>query len=72
MTEERAETIATVLVGVAAVGAAVYVLKTPALRRVLWQAVRTMVITTGPAWMAAEAQRAWQDSERPHSQAQEI
>ena len=73
MTEERAETIATVLIGVAAAGAAFYILKTPSLRRRVWQATRTMVITTGPAWLATEARRAWQASEhRPVSQPQGI
>lgn len=72
MTEERAEQIATVLIGVAAVGAAFYILKTPSLRRMLWQVTRTMVTTTGPVWLAAEAKRAWHESSNPGSQQQGI
>jgi hypothetical protein len=72
MTEERAEQIATVLIGVAAAGAAFYILKTPSLRRMLWQVTRTMVTTTVPAWLAAEAERAWHASAHPGSQQQGV
>jgi hypothetical protein len=65
MTEDRAETIATVLIGAAVAGAAFYILKTPALRRLAWQSIRTLVFTNGPVWLAAEAKRAWNDSARP-------
>ena len=72
MTEEQAETVATVLIGIGVAGAAYYVLRTPSLRRLLWQAARTMVTTTGPAWVAAEATRAWNESGTPASGQQAI
>ena len=63
MSEEQAERVATVLLGVAIVGAAVYVLRTPELRRTVWQAARNMAAMAGPA-LVNEARRAWQESER--------
>jgi apolipoprotein N-acyltransferase len=62
MTERHAETIANVVIGVAALGAAVYVLKTPALRRMVWGLARTAVTAAGPAWLMAEARRGWATS----------
>jgi hypothetical protein len=59
MTERQAETIANVVLGVAAVGAAVYVLKTPSLRRIAWGLARTAMTAVGPAWLMAEARRGW-------------
>jgi hypothetical protein len=68
MTQQQAEKAATVLIGVAAVGATYYVLKTPALRRIAWQLARTAIATTVPAWMMTEARRAWDESDgRPHA-----
>jgi hypothetical protein len=62
MTEDKAETIATFLIGAAVAGAAFYILRNPALRRMAWQLTRTMVLTTGPVWVASEATRAWNES----------
>ena len=59
MTERQAEKIANLVVGAAAVGAAVYVLKTPALRRLAWGLARTALTAVGPAWLMAEARRGW-------------
>ena len=59
MTESQAERIANIAIGVAAVGAAVYILKTPALRRLAWGLARTALITGGPAWLVAETRRGW-------------
>ena len=59
MTERHADTLATVVIGVAALGAAVYVIKTPALRRLAWGLARTAVTAVGPAWLMAEARRGW-------------
>jgi len=61
MTETQARTVANVMMGVAAVGAAAYVLSTPSLRRKAWQIVRLAVAAAGPV-LLAEARRAWQDS----------
>ena len=69
MTERQAETVASVVLGVAALGAAVYVLKTPALRRLLWGLTRTAVTATGPAWLMGEARRAWAESGTGQQQA---
>ena len=62
MTERQAEKVANVLIGVALAGAAVYVLKTPALRRMAWGLARNALAGGGPAWLLAETRRAWQDS----------
>ena len=59
MTEQQAERIANLVLGLAAAGAAYYVLKTPQLRRVVWQAARNAVAAAGPAWLASETRRAW-------------
>jgi hypothetical protein len=59
MTQRQAEKIADVLMGVAAVGAAIYVLKTPALRRMLWGVARNALTAAGPAWLMAETRRGW-------------
>ena len=61
MTERHAEKVANVLIGAAAVGAAIYVLKTPALRRTLWGFARNALTAAGPAWVMAETRRGWAD-----------
>jgi apolipoprotein N-acyltransferase len=61
MTERHAETVANIVIGVAAVGAAVYVLKTPALRRLVWGLARTAFTAVGPAWLMTEARRGWDE-----------
>ena len=62
MTERHAQTFANALIGAAALGAAVYVLKTPALRRMAWGLARTAVTAVGPAWLMAEVRRGWAES----------
>ena len=62
MTEETAGKIANVLLGVAAVGAAVYVMKTPPLRRMAWRLAVTALTGTGPVWFRNELRRAWAES----------
>jgi hypothetical protein len=69
MTEQQAEKVATVLLGVAAAGAVFYILKTPALRRMAWGLARTAITTGAPALMA-EARRVWDETghrETPHA-----
>lgn len=61
MTEHQAERIANVVIGVAAIGAAVYILKTPALRRLAWGLARTALTASGPAWLIAETRRGWKE-----------
>jgi hypothetical protein len=55
------------LVMAAAFGAAVYVvLRTPALRRLAWQAARVGATATLPAFLARETRAAWEASgQRP-------
>ena len=62
MTERQAETVANVLIGVACAGAAVYILKTPAVRQLAWGLARNALAGAGPAWLLAETRRAWDDS----------
>ena len=62
MTEQQAGKIANILLGVAAVGAAYYILKTPSLRRAAWQLARTSMSSTAPGWLWLETQRAWEAS----------
>jgi apolipoprotein N-acyltransferase len=59
MTEEQAENAATVLIGAAAVGVAFFILKTPRLRRMVWQLARTAVAPTASAWLLTEVRRGW-------------
>ena len=62
MTEQRARTVANVVIAAAALGAAVIVLRSPRLRRTAWQMAR--YYATGPlaVWGAALVREAWQQS----------
>jgi len=64
MTDQRARTIANVLMGLAAAGAAFYILRTPALRRVAFQLAGAALTGTVPAWLNGEIRKAWAESER--------
>ena len=59
MTEQQAQKTATILIGAAAVGAAYFILKTPRLRRMVWQLARTALAPTASAWLMTEARRGW-------------
>jgi hypothetical protein len=61
MTPEQAEKIANVLIGVAAAGATYYVLKDPALRRIVGRFLRRAMTTSGP-WLIWETSKAWSES----------
>lgn len=61
MTEQQAERVANIVLGLAAAGAAYYILKTPQLRRIAWGLVRTAMVSSGPAWVIAETMRGWND-----------
>jgi len=63
MTEAEARTAANVVLGAAAVGAAVIVLRSPRLRRLAWQLARTWVTGPAAAWAATEIRRAWDESD---------
>jgi hypothetical protein len=62
MTEAQARTTANVVLATAVIGAAYYVLKTPPLRRRLWQMARTWAAGPLAAWTATEIRRAWEQS----------
>jgi hypothetical protein len=65
--EDKARTVANIVVGAAALGAAVVILRTPALRRLAFGLARTALTVTIPAWLAKEVQGAWADAGRPAS-----
>ena len=67
MTADRAEKIANVLLTAAGVGAAVYVLKTPSLRRLAWRAAVTAVTGTLPVWFAQEVKQRLERQRPPHA-----
>jgi hypothetical protein len=64
MTEETAKRVANVALGVAAVGAAYVIVRTPPLRRMALGLAMTALTGALPAWLAREAQHAWMVSGR--------
>ena len=64
MREETARTAANVIMATAAIGAAVVVLRTPALRRLAFGLARTAITTGIPVWLSREIKVAWEHSER--------
>lgn len=54
MREETARTVANVVIGAAAIGAAVVILRVPTLRRLAFGLARTAVMTAIPAWLMRE------------------
>lgn len=62
MTEESARKIANVVLGAAAIGVAIYIVKTPPLRRMAWRLAVTALTGTAPLWFRHELQRAWAES----------
>jgi hypothetical protein len=66
MTEAQARTTANVVLAAAVIGAAYYVLKTPPLRRKVWQIARSWAAGPLVVWTAAEIRHAW-DSTAPAS-----
>ena len=65
LTHERADQAASVVIAVAAVGVAVVVLRTPALRRLAWRLAVTTLTGTLPTWFANEVRHAWSESGSP-------
>ena len=65
MTQTSAEKVANVVIGVAAVGAAYYVLKTPRLRRMAWQMSVAALTGTLPAWITREIRESWEAARQP-------
>jgi hypothetical protein len=64
MTESSAEKLANVIIGVAVVGAAYYVVRTPSLRRLVWRLALTAATGSVPAWFRQEVQHSWEESGR--------
>jgi hypothetical protein len=62
MNNDRAEQVANVLLAAAAAGVAVYVVKTPPLRRLVWRLTVTALTGAVPAWIGREVQHAWTES----------
>lgn len=59
---DRARLVANVIVGTAALGAAVIVLRTPSLRRLAFGLARTALTVTLPVWLSQQVQQAWADA----------
>ena len=68
MTENTARTVANVVIGTAAITAAVIILRTPSLRRLAFGLARTAIITGIPAWLSREVHQAWTVSETQNSE----
>lgn len=64
MKEETARTVANVVLAAAAVGAAVVVLRVPALRKMAIGLAATALTTQVPAWLRQEVSQAWTHSQR--------
>ena len=64
MTESSAEKVANVAIGIAVVGAAYYVLRTPHLRRFAWRLGFVALTGTIPAWVSREIRDGWEASGR--------
>lgn len=67
MTEHQARATANVVMAAAAVGAAYYVLRTPPLRRAVWQMARRWAAGPAAVWLVSEVRRAWDASARDGS-----
>ena len=63
MKEETAHTVANVVLAAVAVGAAVVVLRTPALRRLAFGLARTAITTSIPLWLSHQVKQAWAESD---------
>lgn len=61
MRQQQAEKAANIVIGLAALGAAYFILRSPSARRTARQVVKTALGAAGP-WLVAEAQRAWNAS----------
>jgi hypothetical protein len=64
MADRDARTLANLTLVTAGVVAAWFVVTTPQLRALVWKAARTALVSTIPGYLAAEAARAWMESQR--------
>ena len=62
MTDDRARQVANVVMAAAALGAAVFVLRSPKLRRMAWQLARQYAAGPLAAWTATTVRDAWDQS----------
>jgi hypothetical protein len=62
LTAERSEQVANVLIAVAAIGIVGFVVRTPALRRMVWRVAVDELTHTLPIWFRREVQQAWNKS----------
>ena len=69
MTEDQARKTANAILAVAAAGAALYVLRTPSLRRMAFRFAGAALTGTIPAWLNGEVRRAWSESGRDDGRA---
>lgn len=67
MTEESARRVANALIGAAAFGAAVVILKKPRLRRMATGLIVAAVTSGIPTWLGREVQHAWHASRGPEA-----
>jgi hypothetical protein len=72
MTQASAERVANVAIGIAAVGAAYYVFRTPQRRRLVWRLGIAALTGTIPAWVSREIRDAWEASGRPATSGSDI
>jgi hypothetical protein len=59
MDSETAGKVADVVIATALLGAAVFVIRTPALRRLAWGLTATALTATVPAWLKQEVRQGW-------------
>ena len=69
MTQASAERVANVAIGIAAVGGAYFVFRTPQLRRLVWRLGIAALTGTIPAWVSREIRDGWEASGRPATRA---
>jgi hypothetical protein len=62
MKDQTARAVANGVIAVAAIGAAVIILRTPRLRRLAFGLARTAIVTGIPAWLTREVRQAWEES----------
>lgn len=65
MTRDTAEKLADVIIGAALLGAAVVLIRTPALRRVALGLATTALTATLPAWIDREVRQVWDQTAPP-------
>jgi hypothetical protein len=65
MSPDTAGKVADVVIATALLGAAVFVIRTPALRRLAWGLAATALTATVPVWLKQEVRQAWHASAPP-------